>query len=134
MSNEPKILLTINLEGGILLQGEKEVRKYILTKKDLFPNQKFKENNGNKIIKSGKYIHIPTTQSEAKQKITMYQEAYDYMTSTTEVPVWFMEYKPRKEREKLWRKFTDAERLEHHLARTCLHFGGKSFTYQIIDE
>ena len=38
MNTEPKILLTINLEGGILLKGEPELRKYYLTKKDLKEN------------------------------------------------------------------------------------------------
>lgn len=133
MNSEPKILLTINLEGGILLKGEPEVRKYYLTKKDLFPSQKFKNGAGNKVIKSGKYVHIPTTPSEAKQKITMCQEAYDYMTSL-EVPTWFIPFKPMKVRVKEWAHFTETQRLEMHLARTCRHFGGKSFTYQIIDE
>ena len=133
MNTEPKILLTINLEGGILLKGEKEVRKYYLTKKDLYPNQTFKGNTGNKIVKSGKYVHIPVFQSEAKQKVTLCKEAYDYMTST-EVPNWFTPYKPLKERIKEWRKLDEKARLELHLARTCRHFHGKSFTYQIVDD
>lgn len=133
MNTEPKILLTINLEGGILLKGEPEVRKYYLTKKDLFPSQKFKNGSGNKVIRSGKYVHIPVTQSEAKQCITLCKEAYDYMTST-EVPNWFAPNKPLKVRQKEWSAFTAEQRLELHLARTCHHFGGKSFTYQIIDE
>lgn len=133
MNTEPKILLTINLEGGILLKGEPEVRKYYLTKKNLFPSQKFKGNNGNKVIRSGKYIHTPMIQSEAKQCITMCVAAYEYMTST-EVPSWFAPYKPMKTRQKEWSALNETQRLELHLARTCRHFGGKSFTYQIIDE
>jgi len=133
MNTEPKILLTINLEGGVLLRGEPEVKKYYLTKKDLFPSQKFKGDTGKKVIRSGKYVHIPVTQSEAKQKVTMCKEAYDYMTSN-EVPSWFVPYKPLRERQKTWGNLTETARLELHLARTCRHFGGKSFTYQIIDE
>ena len=133
MNTEPKILLTINLEGGILLKGEPEVRKYYLTKKDLFPSQKFKNNSGNKVIRSGKYVHIPTTQSEAKQKITLCAAAYEYMTSK-EMPSWFAANKPLKVRFKEWSALEEKQRLELHLARTCRHFGGKSFTYQIIDE
>ena len=133
MNTEPKILLTINLEGGILLKGEPEVRKYYLTKKDLFPSQKFKNGSGNKVIRSGKYVHIPMMQSEAKQKITLCTAAYEYMTST-EVPSWFAPYKPLKARIKEWCALNETARLELHLARTCRHFNGKSFTYQIIDE
>ena len=133
MNTEPKILLTINLEGGILLKGEPEVRKYYLTKKDLFPSQKFKNGSGNKVIRSGKYVHIPLTQSEAKQKITMCAAAYEYMTSA-EVPAWFASCKHPKVRLREWLALEEKQRLELHLARTCRHFGGKSFTYQIIDE
>lgn len=133
MNTEPKILLTINLEGGVLLRGEREVRKYYLTKKDLFPNQKFKGNSGDKIIRSGKYVHTPLVQSEAKQKITLCKEAYDYMTST-EVPKWYMPYKPQKVRDKEWCSLSEEARLNVHLKRTCEHFRGKSYTYQIIDD
>lgn len=133
MNTEPKILLTINLEGGVLLRGEPEVRKYFLTKKDLFPNQKFKGNSGDKVIRSGKYVHIPLVQSEAKQKITLCKDAYDYMTSL-DTPKWFMPYKPFKVRVKEWSRLTPTQRLEAHLTRTCEHFNGKSFTYQIIDD
>jgi len=134
MNTEAKILLTINLEGGILLKGEPEVRKYYLTKKDLFPSQKFKGDSGNKVVRSGKYTYVPTMQSEAKQKITLCKEAYEYMTSPSEIPTWFIPYKPAKERFKEWRKLSETQRLELHLARTCRHFNGKSFSYQIIDE
>lgn len=133
MNTEPKILLTINLEGGVLLRGEPEVKKYYLTKKDLFPGQKFKGDSGKKIIRSGKYTHIPTYQSEAKQCITMCEAAYEYMTSL-EVPNWFVPYKPLKERFKEWKRLDEKARLELHLARTCRHFGGKSFTYELIAE
>lgn len=133
MNTEPKILLTINLEGGILLKGEPEVKKYYLTKKDLFPSQKFKGDTGKKVIKSGKYVHIPVEQSVAQQSIKMCKEAYNYMTST-EVPNWFVSFKPIKTRAKEWCALTETQRLELHLARTCRHLGGKSFTYQIIDD
>lgn len=126
MNTEPKILLTINLEGGTLIKGEPEIRKYYLTKKDLFPNQRFKNGEGNKIIRSGKYMYTPTTQSEVKQKITLYKDAYDYMTSEA-CPEWFHNVKE-------WRKMSPIQRLETHLARTTLHFNGKSFTYQIIED
>lgn len=133
MNNEPKILLTITMEGGSFTKGEKEIRKYLLTKKDLFPKQRFKENEGKKVIKVGKYAYYPAIPTEVKRKITMCKEAYDYMTSR-EVPDWFIAYKPMKVRLKEWGSLTETARLEMHLSRTCLHFGGKSFSYQIIDD
>lgn len=126
MNTEPKILLTIELEGGVLLKGEPEVRKYALTKKDLFPNQKFKNKEGSKVIKKGKYEFTPTTTIPATQKITMCKDAYDYMISSA-CPEWFKNLKE-------WKKMSEEQRLKLHLLRTCQHFGGKSFTYQIIDD
>ena len=126
MNTEPKILSTVYTEGGTLLRGEPEVRKYALTKKELFPNQKFKNKEGDKVIKRGKYTFIPTIPSTATRKITMCKEAYDYFISPT-CPEWFKNVKE-------WKKLSEEQRLIAHLKRTCDHFGGKSFTYQIIDD
>jgi len=114
------------MEGGTLLRGEPEVRKYALTKKDLFPNQKFKNKDGDKVIKRGKYKFIPTIASTATRKITMCKDAYDYFISSA-CPEWF---KNTKE----WKKMSEEQRLMIHLTRTSLHFGGTGFTYQIIDD
>ena len=126
MNTEPKILLTVYTEGGTLLRGEPEVRKYYLTKKDLFPNQKFKNDDGNRVIKRGKYKFTPITTSIATRKITMCKEAYDYFISSA-CPEWFKNVKE-------WRKMSEEQRLKAHLTRTSLNFGGKSFTYQIIED
>lgn len=126
MNTEPKILLTINLEGGTLVKGEPEVKKYYLTKKDMFPHQKFKGDSGDKIIRSGKYVIYPLVSSEAKQKITLCKDAYDYMTSPI-CPSWYFNIKE-------WKRMNATQRLELNLARTCHHFNGKSFTYQIVDD
>ena len=126
MNTEPKILLTVYTEGGTLLRGEPEVRKYYLTKKDLFPNQKFKNDDGNRVIKRGKYKFTPITTSTATRKITMCKEAYDYFISSA-CPEWFKNVKE-------WKKMSEEQRLKAHLTRTSLNFGGKSFTYQIIDD
>ena len=126
MAYEAKVLLTIELEGGILIKGEPEVCKYYLTKKDLFPKQTFKGDSGNKIIKSGKYLRNTYTTSVAKQKITLCEEAYEYMTSSS-MPQWY--HNPRE-----WKKMSPTQRLELHLARICESFKGKSFSYQVIDD
>ena len=114
------------MEGGTLIKGEPEVRKYYLTKKDLFPNQKFRGDTGKKIVKSGKYTVTPLEQSEAKQKITLCADAYEYMTSSV-CPKWYHSLKD-------WRKMSEIQRLETHLARISNSLNGKSFTYQIIED
>jgi hypothetical protein len=126
MNTEIKVLLTINLEGGALTQGKPETYRYSLTKKDLFPKQSFKGNDGDKIIRSGKYTHTPLIPKEAKQKINLCKEAYDYMTSIA-CPQWFHKLKE-------WKKMSPKERLEQHLARICNQLNGKSFTYQIVED
>ena len=132
MAFEPKILLTINLEGGILRKGEPEIKKFYLTKKDLFPNQKFKGEEGNKVIKSGKYKSYPLLQSTATLKIRICREAYEYFISKYECPAWF--FKGNKKNLAKWQRLSDTERLELHLQRTCEHHRGKSFTYTIIED
>ena len=126
MNYEPKLLLTINVEGGTLVKGKPETKKWYLTKKDLFPNQKFKNNDGNKIIRTGTYKSIPLIAKESVLKTRVCKEAYDYMTSSM-CPSWFKN--PNK-----WKKLSAQERLEINLVRTCEHFGGKSYTYTLIDD
>lgn len=126
MAFEPKVLLTINLEGGTLIKGKKEIRKYNLTKKDLFPRQKFSDNEGNKVLESGKYEYIPTKPETIKKKIVLCKEAYEYMTSSA-MPEFFHD-------QKKWRKMSEKDRLEIHLARICEHNKGIDFSYQIIDD
>lgn len=126
MNTEIKVLLTINLEGGALIKGTPETKKYFLTKKDLFPSQKFKGDSGKKIIRSGKYTTYPLVAKDAKQKISLCREAYDYMTSPV-CPKW---YRSLKE----WKKMTEIQRLEVHLKRVCESYRGKSFTYQIVED
>ena len=124
MNTEIKILLTINLEGGLLIPEKKEVRKYYLTEKDLHP--KSYKGNGNKVLRSGKYTYQYTHPNNVQQTIKLCKEAYDYMISPT-IPSWF--HSPKE-----WKKMSDVQRLEAHLTRTAKHFGGKSFTYQIVDD
>lgn len=125
MGYEPKILLTIELEGGTLIKGESEERSYTLLKKDLFASLKHTK-QGNKVAEKGVYKHTPVYSKPAYQKIKMSYEAYKYMCSP-ECPKWFKNVK-------MWRKLTEETRLEHHLSRTCEHFGGKSYTYVIFDD
>lgn len=132
MSVETKILLTINFEGGALhrsVEGEK--KEAVLTKKDLNPN--YNREDKNKIVRKVKYMSYPLVATPSSLTIKMCREAYDYMTST-ETPGWFIPNKPSKERFKLWRKMSPNERLEMHLALTCEHHHGKSFTYSIVED
>lgn len=128
MAYEPKILLTIYFEAGALVRQSEPVEKeYILTKKDISPNQKWKNNEGNKVVKKGKYYVYPLVNKTTTQKITMCGEAYEYFISS-ECPEWYHNTKE-------WKfKLNKEQRLLAHLKRTCDHFGGKKFTYSIIED
>lgn len=125
MNNTTKILLTIELEGGTLVKGEPQVKEYVLTKNDFMFKKKLKGKEGNKIVKKGKYIHYDYTTKPAFQHINMSRDAYLYFISN-ECPEWSIP--------KIWSKLTPKERLEIHLLRTCQHFRGKSFSYEILDD
>lgn len=126
MNNTTKIFLTIELEGSTLVRKGEKVHKYILTRKDL--NPKYKGKKGKDVVKWGEY---KTPLLEAKpcfQHINMTAEAYEYMTSK-EIPEW-ANFKVRR----AWTSWTKQQRLEYHLQRTCEHFGGKSFTYEVLED
>jgi len=125
MNNDPKVLLTVILEGGTLHRVVNESKKWYLTKKDLNPKRTFTGDDGNKIVKSGKYRSYSLVPVDCNLKTTLTKDAYDYMTSSY-VPDWY----PNK---KAWGRMSAKERLEAHLSRICLSHRGKSFTYQIID-
>lgn len=112
--------------GGVLMRQDGEERTFILTKKDLYPKEKFKGNEGKKVVKRGKYIVYPLIQKEVTQKITMCVEAYRYMISP-ECPDWFRNSKE-------WRRLSKDEKLNLHLTRTCKHFGATRFSYSIIED
>ena len=125
MANEAKVLLTVITEGGTLKQGEVITKKWYLTKKDMFPGQTFKHNDGDKIIRSGKYKSRPLIAEDCLIKIKLNADAYEAMISAT-MPEWF-------HKQKEWRKMSADERLRIHLARISESLNGKSFTYQIVE-
>ena len=126
MNNTIKISLTIELEGSTLVRkSEPEIIKYSVTKKDLEPNKKWRGKDGLKVVKRGTYKSYSLIAKPASQHINMNVEAYEYMTSG-ECPSWV---KP-----KIWAAMTTTQRLEAHLQRTCEHVGGKSFTYEVLED
>ena len=126
MNYSPKISLTIELEGSTLVRkSEPEIIKYSVTKRDLEPNKKWRGKDGLKVVKNGKYKSYPLIAKPASQHINMGIEAYEYMTSN-ECPYWA---KP-----KVWAIMNETQRLEAHLQRICEHVGGKSFTYEVLED
>ena len=114
MENQIKISLTIELEGSVLLNEEPEVITNFKSKsKNIKKREKF----------SFRDIKIKT--KPAHQHINMTKQAYLYFISN-ETPEWA--------KAQDWRMLSQKERLERHLAKTCEHFRGKSFTYTILED
>lgn len=126
MNYSPKISLTIELEGSTLVRkSEPEIIKCILTKRDFEPNKKWKGKDGLKIVRNARFKHYPLITKPASHHINICTEAYRYMTSN-ECPYWA---KP-----KIWAMMSETQRLEAHLQRICEHVGGKSFTYEVLED
>lgn len=128
MNNLPKISLTIKLEGSTLVRrSEPDKFEYVLNKRKIEPNKKWKGKDGLKVVKRVVNTHYSLVPKEASMHINMTVDAYDYMTSS-DCPEW-MKWKLKE-----WKKMTPIQRLECHLQRTCDHFNGKSFSYVILDD
>lgn len=124
MNNNVKILVSIQgIEGGTQrLAGTKKVKTVIPSETVLTPSGKPKV-----IPKKVKIVELPVYESiPCTQEIKMTQEAYNYFTGK-ERPSWL----PKKYN---WTLMTKKQRLEAHLQRTCEYFGGKSFSYSILED
>ena len=112
MNNNIKISLSIQLQGSTLVRQEV---KEVIT----FTTKKGKTNK--KTISS--YTLVPK-QACLQKNIT--KEAYDYFISIESCPSVHM----RKE----WKKMTENERLEYHLASLCKFYHGNNFTYHVFED
>lgn len=153
MNNNPKISLTIYLEGSTChVVGKKRI-PWVLRQVDLtpsaFPTEKQKKSKAaQKIVRKGYYKTILKEYVDAQQHITMTQDAYDYMTSN-EMPYWFP-FHPmasqlakslkvsgkikKKVGEKTWERLSPEQRLEAHMQYTCESFHGKGFSYVVMED
>lgn len=125
MNNEIKVCLTIELEGSTIVRSGSYNIPYVITKQDINPLKKFKGNQGKEIVKKGSIPHKKVTITPAYQHINITTDSYNYMVSK-ECPYW--------EKIKDWMRMSKKARLESHLLKTCEHFRGKSFTYEVLED
>lgn len=124
MAFEPKILLTIKLEGGSLHRGEEVIVK-----------TESKDAKGH--VKKRSFRHRPLEANEATLTCKLCKEAYDAMTDPKDCPAWFVQGNTKASvgyANANWKKLKNKERLELHLARICAFHNGKSFTYEILED
>lgn len=125
MNNQLKVLLTINgIEGATLHSKGKTKIPFVIRKRDMFAKE-YTGKDADKIIRRGVRRVMNLEAVPASKKINLTVDAYDYMTSS-ERPEWYFK--------KDWVLLSPTQRLELHLQRTCEHEGGKSFTYNILED
>ena len=126
MNNSTKILLTINLEGGVLTRQDKpEIIMWSLNERDLEPNKDWKDGEGLKVVKRGSTKHYNFNSKECKQRIKITKDAYDYFISD-EAPSFI--------KKSIWLLLKENQRLEIHLNSISESLGGKSYIYQILND
>lgn len=96
-----------------------------LNERDLNPYKDWKENEGLKVVKSGSTKHYNLTSTECVQRIKLTKDAYDYFISD-EAPSFIKKFN--------WITLKEKQRLEIHLNVISESLGGKSFTYEILND
>ena len=122
--SEIKVSVSITLQGGVMLtQAEAEQLEknkvgtgYGLTR------IKVKDRKGIADV-----LNVRTRKSRtATQTISMYREAYEYMTSKDSCPSSIKQF--------VWVKMKPVQRLEAHLDLVCKSLGGISYTHKVFDD
>lgn len=81
------------------------------------------DRKGAKIVGTAKYPEY--LYENAKKRINICKEAYDYMTS---------EMKPEGYMGKPWKKLNKDERLRYHLEELCKRDNAFRFTYSVMED
>lgn len=122
--SEIKVSVSITLQGGVMLtqaEAEQLEKNKVGTGYDL-TRVKVKNKKGNAEV-----LNVRTRKSRTvTQTISMYKEAYEYMTSKDSCPISIKQY--------VWAKMKPVQRLEVHLDLVCKHLGGISYTYKVFDD
>lgn len=132
---EPKVNLTIILQGRVLLSKEeclKTTQKVIGKKKrTVLVEDNNKVNHHSMTVrdknnKNPEVISFTTRKCKsATQVLNMSRESYDYMTSNI-CPEW--------ESKKNWSTYSKKERLEKHLNQVASALGGKVLSYKVFED
>ena len=151
MSNDIKILLTIQLEGGSFTREEnKTYIPYALKAKELYRNL-LRDKNGNLLLdKEGNFIcrlpkeqaeefvrkgarwHHNLKQNKVNKRIQIREDSYNFFISDTPFGGKYSELPIRRQLDyiKQWTEMSTEQRLEWHFNQMS---EGKPFTYEVIE-
>lgn len=135
MYTEAKILLSIELQGGTLIREGKAAKiEWALTLgevKTKLTGKKLPPEILEKVVRRGRTKHYPLAAKPARKVVCLGDYAYDHMTSVASYEGWMLKEKGLTK--KNWMKMEPMVRLQYHLERISQHYGGKSFTFQVLE-
>lgn len=135
MFTDAKILLSIELQGGTLIRESKATKvEWALTLGEVKPElskKKLPAEVTERVVRRGRIKHYPLTAKPARKVVCLGDYAYDYMISANSYEGWMLKEKGWTKRG--WVKMEPMVRLQYHLERISQHYGGKSFTFQVLE-
>ena len=112
MNNNIKISLSITLQGSTLVRQE-----------DFEFITRVNKKTGKQYKKKVKTYNLIPKSVLLNKNLT--KDAYDYFISLESCPQF---------KKKDWKKMTEKERLEYHLADLCKFYHGNSYTYHVFED
>lgn len=134
MYTEAKVLLRIELQGGTLIRESKVTKiEWALTLGDLKKESKKKlpEKIAEQVARRGRAKHYALVAKPAAKVVTLGIDAYEFMTSAGSYESWMLTRRGWRKRDFI--KMDKEVRLLVHLERLCEQYGGKNFTYQVLE-
>jgi len=120
-----KMVLKVYLEGNVLVKRDKpDIFRVVTTNRDLHPNKKFINGDGEKVVKTQNILHYGKESIPAIQIINMNQEAYDHFIS--ECPRWI--------KKRQWDTANEITRVHLHCQRICEHLEGTGYELDILTD
>lgn len=133
MYTEAKVLLRIELQGGTLIRESKITKiEWALTLGDVKGgSKKLPKEIAERVVRRGRSRHHNLVPKLAIKSICLGKEAYEFMSSPESYEMWMLTKLHLKKKD--FSKLSPEQRLKISLTRLVEHYGGKSFTYQILD-
>lgn len=127
MYTDAKVLLRIELQGGTLIRESKTTKiEWALTLGEV---KKVPEKIAGKVVRRGRFTHHNLVPKPAYKVVCIGWAAYVHMVSGDSYEPWIAEKIKKKEYMRLSRE----EKLNLHLGKLTEHYGGKSFSFQILE-
>lgn len=132
MYTDAKVLLRIELQGGTFIRESKATKiEWALTLGEIKQGSKKKipEKVAEKVVRRGRFSHHNLVAKPAYKVVCIGWAAYAYMVNGDSYEPWIVKKMKKKEYMRLSRE----EKLNLHLGKLTEHYGGKNFSFQILE-